>query len=111
MTPYDLDKRVTIQQRGMGKDSTGAIVEGWQNLITAGDGKVWARVRDMTGRQFMASTATQNEVTTEIRVRRRPGIAPKMRVLFGTDVYDIDAVLVRDARWIDLMCVRGLSGG
>ena len=113
MTPYELDKRVTLQQRGAGKDASGAIMQGgsWVNVISTGDGTVWARVRDMTGRQFIAATATQNAVTTEIRIRKRNGIAAKMRVLFGADVYDIEAVLVRDNRWIDLMCTKGLSNG
>jgi SPP1 family predicted phage head-tail adaptor len=111
MTPGELDKRVALQQRGQSKDSSGAIVQGWVNVIGTGDGKVWARVRDMTGRQFLASTATQNAVTTEIRIRRRLGIAAKMRVLLGADVYDIEAVLVHDNRWTDLMCTRGLNNG
>lgn len=111
MTPAELDKRVTVQQRGEGKDASGAIVQGWVNVIGTGDGKLWARVRDMTGRQFMAATATQNAVTTEIRIRRRLGVAAKMRVLCGADIYDIEAVLVRDKRWIDLMCTRGLNNG
>lgn len=111
MTPYELDKRVTLQQRSAGKDSSGAIVQDWINVIGTGDGKVWARVRDITGRQFIAATATQNAVTTEIRIRRRLGVMSKMRVLFGSDVYDIEEVLVRDTRWIDLMCTRGLNNG
>jgi SPP1 family predicted phage head-tail adaptor len=111
MTPGELNKRVTLQQRGAGKDSSGAATHGWTNIIGTGDGKVWARVRDMTGRQFIASTATQNEVTTEIRIRIRHGIAEKMRVLVGAEIYDIQAVLTRDDRWIDMMCTKGLSNG
>lgn len=111
MTPGELDKRVTLQQRGAGKDSSGAATQGWTNIIGTGDGKVWARVRDMTGRQFIAASATQNAVTTEIRIRLRLGIVAKMRVVFGQDVYDIEAVLARDNRWLDLMCTKGLNNG
>jgi uncharacterized phiE125 gp8 family phage protein/SPP1 family predicted phage head-tail adaptor len=113
MTPGELNKRVTLQQRGAGKDSTGSIVQGsgWVNVIGTGDGKVWARVRDITGRQFVAAAATQNGVTTEIRIRRRLGITAKMRVLFGQDIYDIEAVLAPNDRWLDLMCARGVNNG
>jgi SPP1 family predicted phage head-tail adaptor len=113
MNPGELNKRVTLQRRGNDKDSSGAMVQGgtWVNVVDSGDGKVWARVRDMTGRQFIAADATQNAVTTEIRIRIRAGLQAKMRVLFRQDIYDIEAVLERDGRWLDLMCTKGLSNG
>jgi SPP1 family predicted phage head-tail adaptor len=111
MNPEELDKRVTLQRLVDGKDSSGAITQVWANVVTAGDGKVWARVRDMTGRQFVAAGATQNAVSTEIRIRQRAGVIPKMRVLYGAGIYDIEAALGRDGRWIDLMCTQGLNNG
>ena len=113
MTPGELNKRVTLQRRVDGKDSSGTILQAgvWVNVVTAGDGKVWARVRDMTGHQFVAAGGTQNAVSTEIRLRQRAGVVAKMRVLFGADIYDIEAALGRDGRWIDLMCTRGLNNG
>lgn len=106
-----LDKRVTLQQRTDGQDSTGAPLTGWTNVITTGDGKVWASVTDLTGRQYVAAKAGQNSVSTTIRIRWRAGVVPTMRVLHGSDVYDIEAALNRDGRWLDLMCVRGVSNG
>lgn len=104
MNPGELDKRVTLQRYTESKDASGALIMAWANVITAGDGKLWARVRDMTGRQFVAAGATQNTVATEVRIRLRDGIQAKMRVLHREKIYDIEAVLERDGRWLDLMC-------
>lgn len=111
MNPGELDKRVTLQQLVEGKDATGALTRNWVNVIPGSDGKLWARVRDMTGRQFIAAGAKQNEVTTEIRIRLRAGIVASMRVLHHDKIYDIQAVLERDQRWLDLMCTEGVNDG
>jgi SPP1 family predicted phage head-tail adaptor len=113
MHPDELNKRVMLQRRVEGKDASGSIIQGgaWVNVVTTGDGKVWARVRDMTGRQFVAAGGAQNAVSTEIRIRQRAGVAPKMRVLHAGEIYDIEAALDRDGRWIDLMCTQGLNNG
>jgi SPP1 family predicted phage head-tail adaptor len=111
MNPGELDQRVTLQEQGTTKNALNEQVDGWVNVLAAGDGKLWARVRDMTGRQFIAAAATKNAVMAEIRIRKRPGIAAKMRVLHRQDIYDIEAVLERDGRWLDLMCTRGQNNG
>jgi SPP1 family predicted phage head-tail adaptor len=111
MSPFELDKRVTLQRRVEVKDASGALVDNWVNVITAGDGKIWAKVTDMSGRQYAAAHATQNAVLTRIRIRARQGVVEKMRVLHGVDVYDIEAVLRPDNRWLDLMCTRGINNG
>jgi SPP1 family predicted phage head-tail adaptor len=111
MNPGELDQRVTLQQLGATKNALNEPIANWQNVIAAGDGKLWARVRDMTGRQFIAAAATQNAVLTEIRIRKRDGVEAKMRVLHRQAVYDIEAVLERDNRWLDLMCTRGKNDG
>lgn len=111
MNPGELDKRVTLQHHIEGKDASGARTQVWANVIAAGDGKVWARVRDMTGRQFVAAKAIQNSVSTEIRIRMRDGVEAKMRIVYRQKIYDIEAVLERDGRWLDLMCTQGLNNG
>jgi SPP1 family predicted phage head-tail adaptor len=111
LNPGELDKRVTLQQLGTATNELNESTAAWANVIPAGDGKLWARVRDMSGRQYIAANATQNAVVTEIRIRKRAGVVAKMRVLHGHDVYDIEAVLERDGRWLDLMCARGQNNG
>jgi len=108
---HRLNKRVLLQQLVKGKSTTGAPTEVWENVIKTGDGKVWAGIRDLTGRQFVAAGGTQNEVQTEIEIRYRPGIVEAMRVLHGADVYDIKAVLDQKGKALLLMCARGVNRG
>ena len=103
-----LDKRVTIQVHATGQDPAGQpLPSGWVNLMPDGDGKVWAGIRDISGREFAAAGATQNQVVSTITIRNREGIAAKMRVLHGSLIYNIEAVLGQDGRTLALMCSRG----
>lgn len=103
-----LNKRITLQVLAGGRDEAGQpLPADWTNVIASGDGKLWAEVRDVSGREFVAAGATQNQVLTTITIRYRSGVAAKMRVLHGTDVYSIEAVLGQDQRTLALMCSRG----
>jgi SPP1 family predicted phage head-tail adaptor len=104
-----LDKRITLQVLSATRDEAGQRgADGWGNVITDGDGKIWAGLRDVSGRELIAAGATQNIVQTTITIRFRTGVAPKMRVLHGADVYNIEAVLGQDNRQLQLMCSRGM---
>ena len=103
-----LDKRVTIQVQAAGQDAAGQpLPAGWVNLTLDGDGKVWAGIRDINGREFAAAGATQNQVVSTITIRYRAGIEAKMRILHGSLVYNIEAVLGPDGRTLALMCSKG----
>lgn len=103
-----LDKRVLIQVHAAGQDAAGQpLPTGWVNLMADGDGKVWAGIRDISGREFAAAGATQNQVVSTITIRYRTGIEAKMRVLHGGLAYNIEAVLGQDGRTLALMCSKG----
>ena len=102
-----LNKRVRPQRLGDDRDSAGQAEDDWVDVVAEGDGKVWAEVRDVGGREFVAAGAARNSVTTAITMRARAGIAADMRVLHGDDVYEIEAVLRPDQRTLVLMCSRG----
>ena len=101
-----LNKRVTIQQQGAGRDEAGGVVAGWTDVET-----VWAGIRDLMGKQYVAAQATQNPVTSEITIRFREGITAAMRVVHGADIYDVQDVLGTDRRTLKLMAVRGINNG
>lgn len=103
-----LNKRVTIQQLAAGKDAAGQPVEGWANVVADGDGKCWAEIKDISGKEFISGTAEQASVTTRITIRYQPSLSSALRVLDGADVYDVLAVLGQDGRTVQLMCTRGL---
>lgn len=104
-----LNKRVLLQVQGPARDAAGEQIDAWTNVIADGDGKIWAEVRDVSGREFVAAGATQNEVQTTITIRYRAGVQQRMRVLHGADVYGIEAVLGQDQRTLQLMCSKGAS--
>lgn len=104
-----LNKRITLQALVAGQDEAGQPTDLWTNVITDGDGKLWAEVRDVSGREFVAAGATQNQVMTTITIRYRAGVLDKMRALHGADVYRIEAVLGQDQRTLALMCSRGAA--
>lgn len=105
-----LNKRVLLQVQGSEQDAVGQPMDVWANFVTdTPDGKIAAEVRDVSGREFVAAGATQNQVLTTITIRYRAGVLPKMRVLYGADIYRIEAVLGQDQRTLALVCARGAA--
>jgi SPP1 family predicted phage head-tail adaptor len=106
MSAFELNKRVILQEKAAGVDATGAPLTQWATIAD-----LWAGIRDLTGRQYVAAKAGQNAVTTTIRIRHRAGVTAAMRVMHAGIAYDIEAVLGTDGRWLDLMCMKGASSG
>ena len=102
-----LDRRVTIQSPATGTDEYGAPTVGsWTTLA-----EVWASVRDVSGREYLAAAAVQNATVTKIYIRYMDGIKPAMRVLSDGKIYNIEAVLGQDKRTLLLMCSTGSNNG
>jgi len=95
-----LRHRVTIEQPTETQDAYGSVVQSWATLAT-----VWAAIEPVTGRERFATTGdvryAENEV--HIRIRYRDDITPKMRVVHGSDVYNIRAVMDRWGRGQELL--------
>ncbi len=102
--------RITIQRRTTTRDSAGGIVETWTNFATG----VPAVVEPASGREFFIARQIESTVDTSITIRWRPGISETMRVLHGSDAYDITAVLPdgdSGRKTISMMCTkRGAEG-
>lgn len=96
-----LRERVTIQSPATTRNAAGEYVPGWAPVVT-----VWAALADISGREYIASGATQNSAQTIITIRYRNGIQPNMRVLHGQIAYNIEAVLGQDRVRLQLMCKR-----
>lgn len=91
--------RIRIQSPASGQDSSGQPNTGWTDVAT-----VWAQVRDISGREFVAGGGLQNSVRTGINIRYRADVAAEMRVLHGAVSYNIEAVLKQDDGSLMLMC-------
>lgn len=51
---------------------------------------VWAEIIPGSSREFIAAKSINAELTHEIRIRYLSGVTPKMRILYGTRVFDIE---------------------
>lgn len=96
-----LDKRVKLQTSATGQDAIGEPNTGWTDFAT-----VWAGIRDISGREYMAAAAVQNSAQTRIFIRALAGVVPSMRVLHGTVAYNIEAVLEQENGSLLLICSR-----
>lgn len=100
-----LKDRITIQRHTQEKDEWGTLIPGsiaWVELA-----KVWADVKHSSGLGAIKADAEVSIVRASIRIRRRVDVDAGMRVLFGTVVYDIEAVLPGGNRQhVDLVCKR-----
>lgn len=83
-----LSTMVTIQARSTGEDAYGQPVTGWTDVCA-----VWAEVRHPSGVEYLRADAVQSTIRASIKVRLRNDITAAMRVLVGTTVYNIKAVL------------------
>ncbi len=97
------NSKIWIQRRTEGQAADGQPIEAWTNVTPT---KVWAEIRDISGREFVAAGAEQAEVTTRIRIWRRDEVTAAMRVLHGAVVYDIKAPLLEGTDTTLLMCTR-----
>ena len=96
-----LNRRVTIQSPSSSHDAIGQPVQSWVTFDT-----VWAEVKDISGREYVASGGLQSEAQTKILIRKLAGILPSMRVQCGSDIYVIKSILGQDNRTQTLMCAR-----
>lgn len=98
-----IDMRVKIEGR--------EVTYTWAPLAGLPDGKVWAEVSPLRGREFFAAAQAQSEITTRFRIRYRTGIDETMRITWRGVFYDIKAppIEVMGGReWIDLMAKAGV---
>ncbi len=108
MNSYNLTSRITIQQRGAGQDAAGQPVQTWVDVAT-----VWANIRYLSGVETIKSDAPVSVAKASICIRRRTDISAGMRVVFGSAVFNIQAVLPDEGRrvFMYLACETGGNQG
>ncbi|KRD71660.1 head-tail adaptor protein [Lysobacter sp. Root96] len=101
---------VRIERQVTTRDSSGISTKTWVLVAP----KVWASIEPLSAREFVQSAATQAQVSTRITIRYRPGIQPSMRVIHGTQVYNIAGVLAdkeSGIEYLTLPCSEGVNDG
>ena len=96
-----LRHKIKIQVGTITQNATGEEILTWTDLAVR-----WASVEPLTGKEAFQEDHLQAEVTHKIFVRKTAGVVPKMRVLFGSRVFDIKSVLNIEERGVmlKLMC-------
>lgn len=99
-----LRQRVRIEKNVPVQDSYGEPIAGWSAVVT-----VWAEVRMTGGRERFVPGADQEVAAVshrvKMRVREDVVLSPKThRLVFGTRVLDIEAVVDPDGRGREVLC-------
>ena len=102
-----LDQRITIQRKVDSVNDLGENEPTWANVVT-----VWAEKKYLRGREFFAASQAQSDVSCVFRIRHRAGLTGQMRVVHGSERFDISAVLPSPRKdHIELMAVEGVRDG
>jgi len=112
--PSMATKRISVQAATTADDGAGGRSETWAETFS-----LWAFIEPMAGREIYVNAQLQSRVDARITIRYQPALsdtttAAKLRVLFGTRVYNIKAVrnLADDMKtegtaFQQLFCVEG----
>jgi SPP1 family predicted phage head-tail adaptor len=93
--------KVTIQEATEVRDTFGEPIQTWGTYRT-----VWASIDPLTGGERFHAQQVDPSVDYRIRFRYVPGVTAKMRILYGSRVFEIQSVI--DAgertRWLECLC-------
>lgn len=76
MAPGDKRHYITIQNPSYTQDSIGNEIITWADFA-----KVYADVREISGREYFAAKQTSSEATVKVTIRPIPGVDSRMRIL------------------------------
>lgn len=98
-----LDRRIAIQARAGGMDSAGQPLDQW--VLVAG---AWANVSGQTGMRTITTSANgviSNVGHYSFRIRYREGLTAGMRVVMGTETFNVREVRndYVNRQWTDLV--------
>ena len=101
-----LRHRITIERVVETQDADGAVIETWSTYAT-----IQASIEPISGREYFAAQSTQADVTHRIGIRYLSGIVPKMRVKYGSRIFDILSVINVNERnrELQLMCRESIG--
>lgn len=83
-----LNRRITIEEKSVARDSYGGESITWSAVAT-----VWAAVLPIRGREYVAIRQAGAELTTRFLIRYMAGITPAMRVVYDGAAYYIREVI------------------
>ena len=88
----EMRERITFQKYNGARDSLGDLQymdsANWRNFAS-----VWASLKPIAGREFYAAEQHESEVTHNIGCRYRAGLETEMRILLGSRIFRIIAII------------------
>ena len=84
MRAGELDRRITIEVNAPTRSASGAAVDSWSAFAT-----VWAKRRDVGGREIRAGAEFVGEIDAVFTVRWLAGVTDAMRVDDDGTLFDI----------------------
>lgn len=101
-----MNKRVAVQSVTETRDAAGGVSQSWST-----DRTVWASVVPLSGREYYQAQQAQSQVTHKVSMLYFAGLTSKQRLLFGTRVFEIAAVInINESNELyELMCVEATT--
>lgn len=102
MRSGNLKRKIIIQTYTKTPNDFGEVIKGWIDFKTA-----YASITPLSAKEFFKA-GVQAEATHKVEMRYLKDIKPKMRVLYGTRVFDIESVInVREEnKTLQLICTE-----
>jgi len=96
-----LDKLISIEKRTLTQDAAGQEYETWVSIAT-----VYANVKPLIGRDYLAAKQTVDEQSHDVTIRYRRGLHRKMRVNYLSRIFEIFGIIDPDEKreWLYLKC-------
>lgn len=79
---------ITFQQRTKTTNEYGELLNEWSDFTTSR-----ASINPISGKLLISAEAVKSEITHQVHCRYLPNITNGMRIMFGTRVFDIVAVI------------------
>ncbi len=100
-----MDRKITLRQRVLSRDSMGGVSETWQDMAV-----VFAEKLDIIGREFIAAQQVNAEISTKFRIRYRVDINTTWRISYDGRDYDIISIAeLGRRRWLEIMANAAVS--
>lgn len=98
-----LRNQIVIQTVTESRDSLGGVSESWATYAT-----VRASIEPLKGTEKFQDKTTLSEVDLKVRIRYLAGVTTKMRILFGTRIFNIHSIINYNEmnRELTLYCVE-----
>lgn len=103
MNPGELRHQVALQSSTMTTNSFGEKITTWSTYALA-----WAAIKPLQGRELANAKQVHEQIDYEIRIRFRESVDSSHRILFGSRIFEVQAVLNVDERnkELKLLCTE-----